>query len=91
MSGAAGEEDISVSQHDKTTVAMDIEQAIAALPEPVSLCIVLSYRARLSHPDIVQVTNMHLGTVKSHIRRGSEKLRQYLAAYDETAAPEDSA
>ncbi len=65
--------------------AMDLDQAMAALPEPVGLCIVLSYHARMSHTEIAQLTDMQLGTVKSHIRRGSERLRELLSAYDESA------
>ena len=77
-----------MSQQDKISVAMDLDQAMAVLPDPVSLCVVLSYHARLSHAEIAQLTDMQLGTVKSHIRRGSERLRELLSAYDETSNEE---
>jgi len=88
LRGAESEEDITMSQQDKISVAMDLDQAMAVLPDPVSLCVVLSYHARLSHAEIAQLTDMQLGTVKSHIRRGSERLRELLSAYDETSNEE---
>ena len=88
--GAASDVKITGSQHDKTAVAMDLDRAMAALPAPVSLCIILSYYARMSHAEIAQLTDMQLGTVKSHIRRGSERLRELLSAYDESANAEEA-
>ena len=89
LRGAASDEDITMSQQDQTSVAMDLDLAMAALPDPVRLCIILSYHARMSHTEIAEATDMQLGTVKSHIRRGSERLRELLVAYDETADVEE--
>lgn len=86
---AEREGSIKTSQVDGTSVAMDLDQALAILPGPVSLCIVLSYFERMSHPEIAELTDIQLGTVKSHIRRGSEKLREMLSAYAESANAED--
>ncbi|UCC15337.1 MAG: sigma-70 family RNA polymerase sigma factor [Gammaproteobacteria bacterium] len=61
--------------------AMDLDKALATLPAQVRLCIVLSYHERMTHEEIAELTGMQLGTVKSHIRRGSEKLRDLLSAY----------
>jgi RNA polymerase sigma-70 factor (ECF subfamily) len=90
LRGAGNEEQIATVNVDKTGVAMDLDKALAALPEAVSLCIVLSYYERMTHTEIAEFTNIQLGTVKSHIRRGSEKLRQMLSAYDDTTATEDA-
>jgi RNA polymerase sigma-70 factor (ECF subfamily) len=65
--------------------AMDLDNALATLPGPVRLCIVLSYHERMSHSEIAKLTGMQTGTVKSHIRRGSMKLRELLADYGATA------
>ena len=62
-------------------IAMDLDRALATLAEDVRLCIVLSYYERLTHDEIAEFTGLPLGTVKSHIRRGTEKLQQELAAY----------
>ena len=77
------------SRADTTSVAMDRDRAMATLPGPVSLCIALSYHERLSHPEIAALTDIPIGTVKSHIRRGTTRLRELLSAYDESGATEN--
>ena len=62
-------------------IAMDLDHALATLAEDVRLCIVLSYSERMTHDEIADFTGMPLGTVKSHIRRGTQRLQQELAAY----------
>lgn len=61
--------------------AIDLDAALATLPEPVRLCIVLSYHDGLSHREIAAVTELPEGTVKSYIRRGGKKLQSLLAVY----------
>lgn len=90
LRGAEGEEGITMSQHDKTSIAMDLDNAMSLLPGPVSLCIALSYHERMTHDEISELTGMQLGTVKSHVRRGSKRLRELLSAYDETTELEDA-
>ena len=60
---------------------MDLEKALIKLKPMERICIVLSYAERLSHHEICGVTDLPLGTVKSHISRGSARLRQYLKEY----------
>jgi RNA polymerase sigma factor (sigma-70 family) len=60
---------------------LDLDRALALLPEDVRLCIVLAYSERMSHREISQASGLPLGTVKSHIARGSVRLRQILTAY----------
>ncbi len=62
---------------------MDLDNALAILPGRARLCVVLSYHERMSHGEIAALTGMQLGTVKSHIRRGAEQLRELLSAYGE--------
>jgi DNA-directed RNA polymerase specialized sigma24 family protein len=54
---------------------MDLDQALATLPEHARLCIVLSYQEGLSHREIAKLVDMPLGTVKSHINRGTQRLQ----------------
>ena len=63
-------------------VAIDIDAALATLPEPVRLCVVASYHQGMSHREIAELADLPEGTVKSHIRRGSRKLQALLAAYE---------
>jgi len=45
-------------------------------------CLTLAYAAGMSHPEISQVTDLPLGTVKSHIQRGKQKLQKWLKEHD---------
>lgn len=87
---AQSDEDIAMPQLDKTFIGLDLDRAMGCLPGPVGLCIALSYHERMTHEEIAELTDMQLGTVKSHIRRGSQRLRQLLSAYDETKELEDA-
>lgn len=60
-------------------VAMDLERALATLRPPERLCVVLGHAEGMSHAEIARATGMALGTVKSHIARGTDKLRALLA------------
>lgn len=61
--------------------SIDLADALAQLPIPARLCIVLAYQEGLSHADIAALTGMPLGTIKSHISRGSARLRALLHDY----------
>ncbi|HXA93769.1 MAG TPA: RNA polymerase sigma factor [Steroidobacteraceae bacterium] len=63
---------------------LDLERALALLPAGVRLCIVLAYGEHMSHSEISAATRLPLGTVKSHIARGSARLRQLLHDYEGT-------
>jgi len=63
---------------------LDLDAALAQLPRDVRLCIVLAYSEGMSHAEISQTVPMPLGTVKSHITRGSARLRELLHAYGDT-------
>lgn len=69
------------TQQPTTSIAMDLDRALSTLPEEVRLCIVLAYHERMTHAEIAGFTGIPLGTIKSHIRRGSQKLQEELAAY----------
>ncbi len=66
---------------DTTGIAVDLDRALATLPAVQRLCVVLSYHEGMSHSEISDHTGLPAGTVKSHIRRGSQQLRQLLSAY----------
>ena len=68
--------------------AIDIDRALTLLPDAVRVCIVLSYHAEMSHAEIAEATALPIGTVKSHIRRGTERLQSLLSAYAEPATNE---
>ena len=81
--------DFDRPQHDSTAIGMDLEQALATLPSAVRLCVVLSHAEGMSHAEIAETVDMPLGTVKSHIQRGVQKLRQHLSAYQDSPVTEE--
>ena len=81
LRNADGHSDNDTSQQPATSVALDLDRALSTLPEDVRLCIVLAYHERMTHQEIADFTGIPLGTIKSHIRRGSKKLQEELAAY----------
>jgi RNA polymerase sigma-70 factor (ECF subfamily) len=62
---------------------LDLDGALAQLPAPVRMCIVLAYAEHMSHREISELTALPLGTVKSHIARGAARLRELLRSYGE--------
>src|SRR5258708_22088077 len=76
------EEDLRV-EHAASAVSrqLDLDAALARLPRDARLCIVLAYSEGMSHGEISQIASMPLGTVKSHITRGSARLRELLHDY----------
>ena len=75
------DDDAHAAKSDTTSTAMDLDAALATLPAPAKLCVVLAYHERLTNQEIADLSGLPLGTVKSHIRRGSQKLTEILSAY----------
>lgn len=81
LRGAASVDETEVAATAPPSTSIDLERALATLEAPVRLCIVLSYHEGMTHPEIASVTGFPLGTVKSHVRRGTQRLQQHLSAY----------
>jgi RNA polymerase sigma-70 factor (ECF subfamily) len=77
---------IEHAQDETIGEGMDLDQALQTLPNPVRLCIILSYQEGMSHREIAELTGIPLGTAKSHINRGTQRLRQILSAYKDKPA-----
>ena len=81
LRGAGEIDDDTGAQQAAAGEGLDLDSALASLPGPARLCIVLSYHEGLSHPEIAELTRIPLGTVKTHISRGTKRLQQILSAY----------
>ena len=57
---------------------MDLDDALRSLSEAERLCVSLCHGAGMAHPEIASALNLPLGTVKSHVKRGLDKLRARL-------------
>lgn len=61
-----------------SAISMDIQRALALLKEEERTCITLQLIDGYAIDEIVAITNMPSGTVKSHLSRGKAKLTNYL-------------
>lgn len=59
-------------------VNLDIQRALAKLPDTQRQAVVLTTMAGLSHSEAAQWMNIPLGTLKSHVRRGHSALQTFL-------------
>jgi RNA polymerase sigma factor (sigma-70 family) len=58
---------------------LDLDGALRTLSEAERVCVSLCYGAGFSHAEAATALNAPLGTVKSHVKRGLDKLRARLA------------
>ena len=71
------------SLHDHVSMRLEcvrIRRAVAALPETQRSLIELGFYGERSHAELAEITQLPLGTVKTRIRTGLQKLRFALAA-----------
>ena len=66
---------------DAPAERIDLDEALAQLPSPMRLCVVMAYNEGLSHQEISDATRIPLGTVKTNISRGAAKMRVLLCDY----------
>jgi RNA polymerase sigma factor (sigma-70 family) len=59
---------------------IDLDEALKVLSPNERICVSLCYGGGLSHAEAAETLNAPLGTVKSHVKRGLDKLRERLAA-----------
>jgi len=64
---------------------IDLDDGLKALSPVERLCVSLCFGAGLSHGEAAEALNLPLGTVKSHVKRGLEKLRTRLAPVGRSA------
>lgn len=79
LAAAVGAEITGEPMHDPEgdqDVATDLQRMLAILSDEERAALVLCYAEGMSHGEASEITGMPLGTVKSHINRGKEKIRQ---------------
>ncbi|WP_297511531.1 RNA polymerase sigma factor [uncultured Caulobacter sp.] len=67
---------------------IDLDEALKTLSRGERLCVSLCYGADWSHAEAAEALNIPIGTVKSHVKRGLDKLRARLARPEEGARRE---
>ena len=63
------------------SLKLDLERAMAVLTEGERAAIVQCYHNDLTHEEAAYVLNCPVGTIKTHVLRGKQKLKVALAAY----------
>ncbi|WP_374578050.1 RNA polymerase sigma factor [Phenylobacterium sp.] len=79
---SAVEEGAEVAAPPDAAGRIDLDEALRALGPAERICVSMCYGAGLSHAEAADALNLPLGTVKSHVKRGLEKLRARLAPAD---------
>ena len=65
-----------------------VRQALQALPQEQLKVLELAYFSGHTHTEIAELLDLPLGTVKSRMRLGLNKIREYFVSQGETVAPE---
>jgi len=73
-----GQEEVSGGEISEAS-RIDLDGALKTLSPTERMCISMCYGAGLSHAEAAEALNAPLGTVKSHVKRGLDKLRVRLA------------
>jgi RNA polymerase sigma-70 factor (ECF subfamily) len=81
--GEAPQDDAPVGAGEAGANArIDLEEALRTLHPAERVCVSLCYGAGFSHAEAASALNAPLGTVKSYVKRGLDKLRARLAPPD---------
>ncbi len=78
LADALGREQLVTECHvtpSRDVGVADLPRMLAALTEDERVTMVLCYAYGMSHREIAEFTELPLGTVKSHIRRGAARIR----------------
>jgi len=79
---AAPEDALSVPRVD---LRRDLRHAIGALPDRYRAVVVLYYLQEVTYPEIAEILDLPLGTVKTHLHRAKRILRRHMDAADAAA------
>ena len=72
---------------DSRELRGDVRRALAELEEHYRVVLTMYYFDDMKYTDISEVLNLPLNTIKSHIRRGKERLAAILEAQEQPPAP----
>lgn len=73
-----GEQELEAAPEVGAEDRLALEKALATLPEDQRACVTLCLGQGWSHAEVAEVLGLPLGTVKSHVTRGRERLLSVL-------------
>jgi len=82
LTGEEAQESASAPSGSLSDLRQDLAGALERLPRDERTALQLSLNFSLSHDEIASTTGWPLGTVKTHISRGRERLRKMLSAWN---------
>lgn len=71
----------STASNEATDLQRDLARALSRLPASQRVALHLHLHRECSHQEIAAIMDIPLGTVKTHINRGREQLRQLLSGW----------
>jgi RNA polymerase sigma factor (sigma-70 family) len=74
-------DDLQADHARGTTLRVDLERAMAVLSDAERAAIVQCYHNDLTHEEAAYVLGCPVGTIKTHVLRGKQKLKAALSAY----------
>ena len=72
-------------QGPSTDIHLDMARALLAFPPEQRMALHLFYQREFTHNEIAELMDCPLGTVKSYLSRGQEKLREQMKSWHEGA------
>lgn len=72
--------------HARAEARVDLDRAFAVLRPEERAALALAYGEDLSHEEAAAILGWPLGTLKTHVARGKEKLRRHLSGAVEAAS-----
>ena len=63
---------------NQVDISLDLEKAFTMLSENETICLTLCYTMGYSHTEVADISGFPLGSVKTYIRTGKDKLRELL-------------
>jgi RNA polymerase sigma factor (sigma-70 family) len=87
LAAAVERESAAIESHDpcgEHSAIADLERLLAILNDGERAVMILCYAHSMSHGEASEVTGMPIGTVKSHLARGREKIRARFFAEETT-------
>jgi RNA polymerase sigma-70 factor (ECF subfamily) len=70
-------EEVASQEYNNSGNAIDFQQSLKVLNQNEKIVIVLHFEKGFTHKEISKITNQPLGTVKTNIMRGKEKLKKF--------------
>jgi RNA polymerase sigma-70 factor (ECF subfamily) len=74
--------DDRVAPQSDPALKLDLEKALALLRPPERSALTLCFALGMPHEEAAEVMKVPLGTLKSHVARGREKLKILLKDHD---------